>query len=82
MFRSMSNEHDHDHPPQFQPPVYQQPQRLRFTFRGRLRRTEIYDGVIGSQIVGDLFMLTFEGGRAIGVPIAGRRVLIEGPSDV
>ena len=69
MFRSMSNEHGHDHPPQLQ--------RLRFTFKGRLRRTEIYDGVIGSQIVGDMFMLTFEGGRAVGVPIGGRRVRIE-----
>ena len=71
MFRSMS---DHTHEGQHQ--------RLRFTFKRRFRRAEVHTDVIGSQIVGDLFMLTFEGGRAIGVPIAGRRVLIEGPSDV
>ena len=70
MFRSMSDEHDlHVHPPQ--------PQAFRFTFKRRFRSAEVYEDVIGSQIVGELFMLTFDGGRAVGVPIRGADVRIE-----
>jgi len=65
----MSNEHDHDHPPQ--------PLALRFTFKRRFRRAEVYDGVIGSQVVGDWFMLTLDGGTTVGVPMKGCHVRIE-----
>jgi hypothetical protein len=72
MFRCMSDERDqHAHP---------RNDRFRFTFKRRFRRAEVFENVIGSQIMGDrnmVYMLTVDGPVTRSVPLKGRRVLIE-----
>jgi hypothetical protein len=68
----MSNEHDdHVHPPQ--------QQAFRFTFKRRFRRGEVFKNVVGSGFSpdGKFYMLTTEDGVTVGVPMKGRRILIE-----
>ena len=93
MFLSMSNQadeaHEGDlvrpepHTRQFDPDHFDQPEqpmRFRFTFISRKHLDEVHEGVIGSQIIGDvnmIYMLTKDGQITEGVPLNGRRVLIE-----
>jgi hypothetical protein len=72
MFRSMSNDH-HDHPSQPSEP-------LRFTFKRRFRRREVFEDIVSSGWMGAdvrYYVMTSSKGVTVAIPVKGRRILIE-----